>query len=233
MPNPFSSFLGGSEMASFDASPYEGGTVVHDMNLSIPDGYRNAFDTVLDGGSLEHTFNFLVAIKNCMQMVRVGGHFLGISPADNFFGHGFYQFSAELFYRVFCEENGFIVERMLVYEDFPFAEFYEVTDPKDLKQRVEMKTTSATFIFVCARKIRDTKVFASPPQQSDYSSMWSYQPLSRAPATAVAQHPAKSLARAALELLKCLPHITRMSFISRRPGAIVQSHKQRLSSLLQ
>src|SRR5438477_418150 len=79
----------------------------HDMNEPIPDKFKETYTAVLDGGSLEHVFNFPVAIKNCMEMVKVGGHYLAITPANNFFGHGFYQFSPELYFTVLSKENGF------------------------------------------------------------------------------------------------------------------------------
>jgi 2-polyprenyl-3-methyl-5-hydroxy-6-metoxy-1,4-benzoquinol methylase len=53
---------------------------------------------VFDGGTLEHIFDYPTAIKNCMKMVKPGGHLLLTTPANNWFGHGFYQFSPELFY---------------------------------------------------------------------------------------------------------------------------------------
>ena len=77
------------------------------MNLPIGDDLKRKFSVVIDGGTLEHVFNFPVAIKNCMQMLDVGGHFFVHTMANNFMGHGFYQFSPELFYRVFSPENGF------------------------------------------------------------------------------------------------------------------------------
>ena len=40
-------------------------------------------------------------------MVKLGGHFIGVYPIDNFCGHGFYQFLPELFFRCFSQENGF------------------------------------------------------------------------------------------------------------------------------
>ena len=99
--------LGAKETISIDASAYEGASLVHDMNLPIGDDLKRRFSVVIDGGTLEHVFNFPVAIKNCMQMVDVGGHFFVHTMANNFMGHGFYQFSPELFYRVFSPENGF------------------------------------------------------------------------------------------------------------------------------
>ena len=52
-----------------------------------------------------------------MKMVKTGGHLMLFTPANNYFGHGFYQFSPELFYRVLSKENGFEVRRMVVLED--------------------------------------------------------------------------------------------------------------------
>ena len=68
---------------------------------------KNKYTLVIDGGCLEHIFNFPVAIKNCMEMLQEGGHFIGITPANNLMGHGFYQFSPELYFRIFSKENGF------------------------------------------------------------------------------------------------------------------------------
>ena len=44
-------------------------------------------------------------------MATVQDHFVRITPANNFFGHGFYQFTPELFFRIFSAANGFEVER--------------------------------------------------------------------------------------------------------------------------
>ena len=60
------------------------------MNEAIPDSLKGKFSCVLDGGTLEHVFNFPQAIKNAMEIVAIGGHFLGVVPANNFSGHGFY-----------------------------------------------------------------------------------------------------------------------------------------------
>ena len=55
---------------------------------------------VIDGGLLEHVFDFPTAIRNCMRMVRQGGHLILNLPVNNFPGHGFYRFSPELVFRV-------------------------------------------------------------------------------------------------------------------------------------
>jgi len=126
---PFLQFLGAERVVSLDANPYQGASVLHDLNLPIPESLKCAFDAVIEGGTLEHIFNFPVAIQNCMEMLVPGGHFLGIGPANNFCGHGFYQFSPDLFFRIFSTENGFEVERMILCEVQADADWFEVRDP--------------------------------------------------------------------------------------------------------
>src|ERR1700752_1995981 len=53
---PFWQFLGATQTTSFDASDYEGATVVHDFNQPIPTRFHSQFDAVVDSGSLEHIF---------------------------------------------------------------------------------------------------------------------------------------------------------------------------------
>jgi hypothetical protein len=107
-----------------------------------------------------------------MEMVRLDGWFLGITPANNFMGHGFYQFSPEVFFRLFDSPNGFRTERVLVFEDTPRARWYEVNDPGKVRRRVELINRQPTYLLVQARKIREVDVLATPPQQSDYVALW-------------------------------------------------------------
>lgn len=169
----FFELLGATELTAIDASSYEGARV-HDMNLPLPDSLRQQFDVVLDGGTLEHVFNFPTAIKNAMEMVRVGGHLFLQTPTNNFLGHGFYQFSPELFFRVLCAENGYAIERMLIYETYPGSDWFQVTDPADIASRVELiGSEHRALLIVHARRTADTPILASPPQQSDYAASWS------------------------------------------------------------
>lgn len=170
---PFLRMLGAVEICSIDASPFEGASLIHDMNLPIPDTLKNAFTVVLDGGSLEHVFDFPRAIKNCMEMLQVGGHFLGITPANNFMGHGFYQFSPDLHFRIFSQNNGFSIESMVLFESPSTDKWYEVTDPeKTRKGRVEFINNRPTFLLIQAKKVGCVPIFSSLPQQSDYVALW-------------------------------------------------------------
>jgi 2-polyprenyl-3-methyl-5-hydroxy-6-metoxy-1,4-benzoquinol methylase len=78
-----------------DASPYEGADTIHDMNTPVPEAWHGRYDVV--SGSLEHIFNFSVAIANLANMLRVGGTIFVTTPVNNLMGHGVYQFSPELY----------------------------------------------------------------------------------------------------------------------------------------
>ena len=84
--------LGAKVVESLDASAYEGASILHDLNEELPRALIGQFTLVIDCGTLEHVFNFPVAIRNCMRLLQVGGHLLLATPTNNFMGHGFYQF---------------------------------------------------------------------------------------------------------------------------------------------
>jgi len=168
----FFSHLGAAEVSSFDGSAYEGATHVHDMNQPIPNDYRERYTAVVDGGSLEHVFDFPAAIRNCMEMVAVGGHFLCIAPANNFMGHGFYQFSPELFFRLFAGANGYRLVRLLAYEQGSRASWFSVRDPEVVRRRVMLVNRKRVCLLVLAQRTENAPILDNPPQQSDYSSLW-------------------------------------------------------------
>jgi len=168
---PLFQLLGACEIRSFDASTYEGASDVHDFNLPIPEELCNRFSAVVDGGSLEHVFNLPVAIRNCMQMVRVGGHFLGMSPANNWFGHGFYQLSPEFFFRVFSRQNGFEMVCALVCE-LGGEDWFEVLDPAIVQGRAALINARETYLLTLARKVETVSIFSTHPQQGDYVEQW-------------------------------------------------------------
>jgi hypothetical protein len=169
---PLLARLGADEVCSLDASAYEGATRVHDMNAPVPADLRERFEVVVDSGSLEHIFHVAQAVRSCMEMAAVGGHVLLLTPANNYMGHGFYQFSPELFFRVFAPEYGFQLERMLIYEGFHNAAWYKVADPAALGQRVQLLNSFHTTLLVQARKIAAVRDWPAWPQQSDYARQW-------------------------------------------------------------
>src|SRR3989344_105571 len=177
--NFFREELGAQMLTTIDNSSYQGANVTHDLNREIPKELEKKFDVVIDSGTLEHVFNFPTAIANCMKMLKVGGTLFISTPANNYMGHGFYQFSPELFFRIFTEENGFeVVTTMLLKHPYLGAELssdqklYEVIDPDTIKQRVSLISKMPVLLMMEARRVANKPIFAVYPQQSDYATIW-------------------------------------------------------------
>lgn len=80
----------------------------------MPASLHAKYDAVIDSGTPEHVFNFPVALASAMSMVRKGGYLFVVTMANNHCGHGFYQFSSELFFRALARENGFRIRCLLL-----------------------------------------------------------------------------------------------------------------------
>lgn len=172
--------LEAKEYTTMDHSAYEGATLIHDLNEPVSSSQHNRYSCVLDSGTLEHVFNFPMAIQNCMKMLKVGGHFIGITPCNNLMGHGFFQFSPELYYRVFSEQNGFKVKIMFVAPLNSEQDWYKVADPAQVKGRVTLCNSIPITLMVIAEKIANVEPFKKSPMQSDYSVAWAYHEQERA-----------------------------------------------------
>lgn len=172
-------FLGATQVVTLDYSGYEGATLVHDMNTPVPKDLYERFDAVIDAGSLEHVFDFRVAIQNLMLMAKAGGTVFVTTVANNLCGHGFYQFSPELMFRIFSQQNGFESPRVVLLEAaYPAVELrpmkraYRVVDPAQAGERVELLGSKPVMMMVDARKAQHVMPFETPPQQSDYVVAW-------------------------------------------------------------
>ena len=165
--------LGASIVHSFDYSNYEGATYIHDFNEPIPTKYKAHYSFVVDGGTLEHVFQFPTALKNCMELLEIGGVYFGVTPANNEMGHGFYQFSPELYFRAFSAQNGFHVDGIWLYEGRESPVWLKVSDPDTIHRRAEKVNSRSTYMLVRATKIAQTQIFSQPPLQSDYVAAWS------------------------------------------------------------
>ena len=168
------SLLGAQTTESIDYSAYENATIIHDMNNSLPPDLKGKFSVVVDAGTLEHVFNYPVALKNCMELLKSGGVFMSITPTNNFMGHGFYQFSPELFFSVFTQANGFELLKLLICETYDDSQWYEVSKPKGGNAgRVTLINHQPTYLMCIARRLDDKcEPFKSAPQQSDYVDAW-------------------------------------------------------------
>ena len=176
----FSCLLGAARVRAIDYSVYQQADVIHDLNQPVPEELHESCDVCFDGGTMEHVFDVRQVLANYMNLVKIGGHVFINVPANNLFGHGFYQFSSEFFYRVFAPANGFVVRDMLVIES-PFISVevsrdwrcYRTVDPADVGKRVRLVSDRPLMIFVHAEKVERLIPFTQPPLQSDYQTRWS------------------------------------------------------------
>jgi len=90
-----------------------------------------------------------------MKMVRLGGRLFIITMANNHCLHGSYQFSPELFFRLFKDCNGFHLERLLLLNHpFPGLElssttrYYTVKDPDETRYRVGLVNDSPVMLLL-------------------------------------------------------------------------------------
>jgi hypothetical protein len=171
--------LGARTVHSMDASPYEGAGIIHDLNTPIPSSLTRQYTCVIDFGTLEHVFNFPIALKNATDMLSEGGCFLSSTVANNFMGHGFYQFSPELFLR-YLPANGFInVEVFLVpFRDFPYL--FKVNDPSAFGGRVELVNAEPVMMHVIAWKAKHMSTMVAPIQSDYEEQFWCGRDTNRA-----------------------------------------------------
>jgi SAM-dependent methyltransferase len=185
--------FGAQEVVALDASSYEGAGLIHDMNLPLRAGRE--FSAVLDFGCLEHVFNFPVALANVIGLCRPGGHILHALPANNWCGHGFYQFSPEMFFSVYADRRGFRATRVFLAEFDRPSRWYEVRNPIESGKRVNVINREKTYVLVMTQKTAHTQSpLEHPPQQADYAVEWS-KPARRAQA---ASQPATASPRRAI-----------------------------------
>src|SRR5262245_35551311 len=163
--------FGATVVESIDASAFENASIVHDMNLPLV--VSKQYSAVLDFGCLEHVFNFPVAISNVIRACDLGGRILHALPSNNFCGHGFYQFSPEVFFNIYSNERGFADTTVFLVELGGQARWYKVRSPFEIKKRVNVVNRERTYAFVLTTKIADGHLPTErPPQQSDYAEAW-------------------------------------------------------------
>jgi hypothetical protein len=145
--------LGASEAESIDVSPYEGASIIHDMQSSLPVNLRNRFDLVLDFGVSEHILDIGTVFSNIDALLKKGGLYVGILPRTGWNDHGLFQFTPEFFFTL-ARWQGYSLECACVAVDEPEARYYQYQtygrDPLHL-QSVLMQRT---YMVVTMRKLR-------------------------------------------------------------------------------
>jgi hypothetical protein len=144
--------LGAASVDSLDVSDYENATIVSD--LGKPCCFNRRFDTILDGGSLEHIFDAATAFRNLVDLCAIGGRIMHVLPVNNLNGHGFWQFSSDLIYSLYCTRNGFSDTRVFCASSIDASTWYEMPESKP-GVRVEIVSLEPIVLLSVTRKIAD------------------------------------------------------------------------------
>ena len=162
------SILGIGSIDSIDYSDYGGANITIDLNEPINNDLIGSYDTVIDYGTTEHVFNVKQVFENCDLLIKNGGKIIHMLPSNNFNGHGFYQFSPELFYSYYSESNGYEVE---IFLSNPYRKKYWYKfNKQDLGKRLYINIKGPLTLLVIANKNRNVEkleIF-----QSDYTYKW-------------------------------------------------------------
>jgi hypothetical protein len=154
---------------SIDNSAFEGATHIFDMNQEV--ALQSRYDTVIDGGTLEHIYNVPQALANISTLCSDGGRILHILPANNYCGHGFWQFSPELFFSLYSEKNGYSDTRVFLASLTDWHRWYECLRPKD-GYRAEFRTIGRLPLCIMVRTTKVSAFSHRNVQQSDYVAAW-------------------------------------------------------------
>ena len=94
----------GMQFTVIDLVASRGGERIVDLNHPVAADLVGGFDIVLDAGTMEHCFNVGQAIRNILDMAKVGGFVVHLNPMT-MINHGFFNFSPT-FYHDFYGQNG-------------------------------------------------------------------------------------------------------------------------------
>jgi SAM-dependent methyltransferase len=163
-------YFDATRVESIDKSAYESATHIHDFNEPLPADRCQKYDTVVDTGTLEHIYNVPQAFRNCSQLCKPGGQILHVLPANNFCGHGLWQFSPELFFSLYCRKNGYLDTEVFIADLTNTAKWYQVKEPTAGKR---VNVWSSTPLYVLVRTVVGTADFVhTEVQQMHYVHEW-------------------------------------------------------------
>ena len=153
---------------SIDNSKFEGADIITDMNKPI-ENINEKFDTIIDFGTSEHIFNVTQNLNNISKLCKVGGTILHSLPANNNCGHGFWQFSPELFFSLYSDANGFSDTEIFIFNTHNKYEWWKVNKQK-AGDRLEL--SSEVPLYIAVKTSKKFYVDSIIVQQSDYVERW-------------------------------------------------------------
>ena len=155
-------------LESLDYSDFEGANIIHDLNLPI-EGINKKFNTILDFGTSEHIFNIIQNLINISKLCEINGNIIHSLPANNNCGHGFWQFSPELFFNLYQKKNGF--DKTVIYlVNLHDKKNWYVINRQNASERLELNSSEPLYIFVKTKKIDEANF--KNIHQTDYEFQW-------------------------------------------------------------
>ena len=154
---------------SLDYSKFENADIICDLNEPI-EKINKQFDTILDFGTSEHVFNITQCLNNISDLCKINGYIIHCLPANNNCGHGFWQFSPELFFNMYNKKHGFENTEIFLINLFDKKNWYKVNKQKP-GERLELNSSEPLYILVKTKKIENN--YFKNINQSDYEYQWS------------------------------------------------------------
>lgn len=161
--------FGATSVDAIDNSSYEQASIIADMNGPLPDHLTGHFNTVVDLGCLEHIFDVAQSLRNVASLCAPGGRILHLLPANGFCGHGFYQFSPELFFSCYSEQNGYAGTELYFADLLDTRHWYRIAASSP-GERINVRSNHEIYLVVLTRRVSESQVGAI--QQSDYVHAW-------------------------------------------------------------
>jgi hypothetical protein len=163
-------WFGAKCVDSADISGFEGASIICDLGKPVPPNLHFRWDTIIDFGTSEHVFEFPTLLENIRNALVYGGQILHVLPANNFCGHGFYQFSPDLFLQVYSEINGYSSTEVFIAEISEPRKWRRITKRED-GSRLDVSTKGSAYVVVRSKKsAARTNVYQV--YQSDYFEVW-------------------------------------------------------------
>jgi hypothetical protein len=159
--------FGATLVDSYDYSGYEGAT--HVVDLGRPIVPEQQYDTIIDCGTAEHVFDVPQVLRNLSSLCAPGGQIIHVLPANNFCGHGFWQFSPELFFSLYSDASGYSGTEVFLADLRDKDKWFEVEQPKN-GRRAEVTSSGPLYVMCMTTKLGE--LFPEDIQQSDYVHNW-------------------------------------------------------------
>ena len=153
---------------ALDYSSFEDADIIHDLNIPLENSNKQ-FNTIIDFGTSEHVFNVTECLKNISNLCKINGHIVHCLPANNNCGHGFWQFSPELFFNIYDNSNGFDETEIFLINLFDKKNWYKINKQK-IGERLELNSKEPLYLLVKTKKIG--KNLYQNINQSDYEQQW-------------------------------------------------------------